>query len=30
MRPPSRFEHGGRNPTHHTYREIISRPWRAW
>ncbi|WP_330338762.1 DUF7848 domain-containing protein [Streptomyces sp. NBC_00557] len=24
------FEHGGRNPSHHTYREIITRPWRAW
>ncbi|MFD8213328.1 hypothetical protein ACFV2U_06265 [Streptomyces sp. NPDC059697] len=22
--------HGGRNPSHHTYREIITRPWRAW
>ncbi|MFF0462832.1 DUF7848 domain-containing protein [Streptomyces mexicanus] len=24
------FEHGGRNPSHHTYQEIITRPWRAW
>ncbi|WP_456293803.1 hypothetical protein OG927_18205 [Streptomyces clavifer] len=24
------FAHGGRNPTHHTYREVITRPWRAW
>ncbi|MFF5760192.1 hypothetical protein ACFY7A_32740 [Streptomyces longwoodensis] len=24
------FTHGGRNPSHHTYREIITRPWRAW
>lgn len=24
------LEHGGRNPSHHTYREIITRPWRAW
>lgn len=24
------FAHGGRNPSHHTYREIITRPWRAW
>ncbi|WP_455711066.1 DUF7848 domain-containing protein [Streptomyces nodosus] len=24
------FEHGGRNPAHHTYQEIITRPWRAW
>jgi hypothetical protein len=23
------FEHGSRNPSHHTYREIITRPWRA-
>lgn len=22
--------HGGQNPSHHTYREIITRPWRAW
>lgn len=22
--------HGGHNPSHHTYREIITRPWRAW
>lgn len=24
------LEHCGRNPTHHTYRELISRPWRTW
>ncbi|MEU1493670.1 hypothetical protein ABZ456_25890 [Streptomyces sp. NPDC005776] len=24
------FAHGGRNPSHHTYRETITRPWRAW
>ncbi|MDT0428499.1 MULTISPECIES: DUF7848 domain-containing protein [Streptomyces] len=24
------FAHGGRNPTHHTYREVITRPWKAW
>ncbi|GAA2772416.1 hypothetical protein GCM10010521_58150 [Streptomyces rameus] len=24
------FTHGGRNPSHQTYREIITRPWRAW
>ncbi|MFD7409750.1 hypothetical protein ACFV7R_45825 [Streptomyces sp. NPDC059866] len=24
------LEHGGRNLSHHTYREIITRPWRAW
>jgi hypothetical protein len=24
------FAHGGRNPSHHTYQEIITRPWRAW
>ncbi|GAA3054942.1 hypothetical protein GCM10020000_41470 [Streptomyces olivoverticillatus] len=24
------FTHAGRNPTHHTYREVIIRPWRAW
>ncbi|PWI16769.1 hypothetical protein DI272_23340 [Streptomyces sp. Act143] len=22
--------HGGRNPSHHSYREVIVRPWRAW
>ncbi len=22
--------HAGRNPSHHTYREVIHRPWRAW
>ncbi|MBW1604407.1 hypothetical protein JJV70_20335 [Streptomyces sp. JJ66] len=24
------FTHAGRNPSHHTYRELITRPWRAW
>ncbi|MFI1970033.1 hypothetical protein BLA24_18425 [Streptomyces cinnamoneus] len=24
------FQHAGRNPSHHTYRELIIRPWRAW
>ncbi|MEU1375210.1 hypothetical protein ABZ442_16300 [Streptomyces triculaminicus] len=24
------FKHAGRNPAHHTYRELITRPWRAW
>ncbi|MDI3390724.1 hypothetical protein QIS99_31685 [Streptomyces sp. B-S-A8] len=24
------LEHSGRNPSHHTYREIITRPWRTW
>ncbi|MCA1222209.1 DUF7848 domain-containing protein [Streptomyces sp. 8L] len=24
------FAHGGRHPSHHTYREIITRPWKAW
>jgi hypothetical protein len=24
------LEHCGRNPSHHTFREIITRPWRAW
>ncbi|MFJ4832807.1 hypothetical protein ACIP79_23330 [Streptomyces sp. NPDC088747] len=22
--------HCGRNPSHHSYREIITRPWRTW
>jgi hypothetical protein len=22
--------HSGRTPSHHTYREIITRPWRTW
>jgi hypothetical protein len=22
--------HCGQNPSHHTYREIITRPWRTW
>ncbi|MFE3162423.1 hypothetical protein [Streptomyces sp. NPDC059224] len=24
------FRHCGRNPSHHTFREIITRPWRTW
>lgn len=30
--PPQSWslEHSGRNPSHHTYREIISRPWRTF
>ncbi|MDK1472483.1 hypothetical protein QNO07_03420 [Streptomyces sp. 549] len=24
------FRHAGRNSSHHTYREVITRPWRAW
>ncbi|MGW7292325.1 DUF7848 domain-containing protein [Streptomyces xiamenensis] len=24
------FQHVGRNPSHHSYQEIIVRPWRAW
>ncbi|EST38829.1 hypothetical protein N566_05365 [Streptomycetaceae bacterium MP113-05] len=24
------LRHVGRNPSHHTYRELIARPWRAW
>lgn len=24
------LRHCGRHPSHHTYREIITRPWRAW
>jgi hypothetical protein len=24
------LEHCGRNPSHHTFREIITRPWRTW
>ncbi|CAM5249391.1 hypothetical protein SSPIM334S_04758 [Streptomyces spiroverticillatus] len=24
------LRHAGRNPSHHTYREIIVRPWHAW
>ena len=24
------LRHCGQNPPHHTYREIITRPWRAW
>jgi len=24
------LRHAGRNPSHHTYRELIHRPWRAW
>lgn len=39
MSPPSEdftepqnwvLAHCGRNPSHHSYREIITRPWRAW
>lgn len=22
--------HSGENPSHHTYRETITRPWRTW
>ncbi|WP_435865072.1 hypothetical protein [Streptomyces spectabilis] len=24
------LNHCGKHPSHHTYREVISRPWRAW
>lgn len=24
------LRHAGGNPEHHTYREVITRPWRAW
>ncbi|GAB3664526.1 DUF7848 domain-containing protein [Streptomyces sparsus] len=24
------FRHAGGNPEHHTYREVVTRPWRAW
>lgn len=24
------LRHSGRNPSHHTYRELITRPWRTW
>ncbi|MET9517760.1 hypothetical protein [Streptomyces sp. NPDC002994] len=24
------FRHVGRNPSHHTFQEVIVRPWRAW
>ncbi|MFD5696836.1 MULTISPECIES: DUF7848 domain-containing protein [Streptomyces] len=24
------MEHCGRHPSHHTYRELITRPWRTW
>ncbi|WP_326697551.1 hypothetical protein OG909_09515 [Streptomyces sp. NBC_01754] len=24
------LRHSGGNPSHHTYREIITRPWRTW
>ncbi|MET8678857.1 hypothetical protein ABZW18_15090 [Streptomyces sp. NPDC004647] len=24
------LSHSGRNPAHHSYREIITRPWRTW
>ncbi|MFJ5972876.1 hypothetical protein [Streptomyces sp. NPDC093060] len=30
--PPQTWalNHSGRNPTHLSYREIITRPWRTW
>ncbi|MGW0861333.1 DUF7848 domain-containing protein [Streptomyces sp. NPDC002611] len=24
------LEHCGKNPSHHSFREIITRPWRTW
>lgn len=24
------LDHSGKNPSHHTYRETIVRPWRTW
>jgi hypothetical protein len=24
------LEHSGQNPSHHSYSEIITRPWRTW
>ncbi|MFC4515892.1 hypothetical protein [Streptomyces ehimensis] len=24
------FQHVGRHPSHHTFRETITRPWRTW
>jgi hypothetical protein len=24
------LEHCGQNPSHHTFQEIITRPWRTW
>ncbi|MDK1475490.1 hypothetical protein QNO07_19050 [Streptomyces sp. 549] len=24
------FRHAGAHPEHHTYREVVTRPWRAW
>ncbi|MET8678947.1 hypothetical protein ABZW18_15565 [Streptomyces sp. NPDC004647] len=24
------LRHAGRNPSHHSYRELITRPWRTW
>lgn len=24
------LRHAGRNPSHHTYTEVITRPWRCW
>ncbi|WP_444546248.1 DUF7848 domain-containing protein [Streptomyces sulfonofaciens] len=24
------LRHCGQNPSHHIYRELITRPWRAW
>lgn len=30
--PPQTWamQHFGKNPSHHTYSEIITRPWRTW
>ncbi len=24
------LQHCGKNPSHHTFREVITRPWRTW
>ncbi|MDI6518123.1 hypothetical protein QMA61_18180 [Streptomyces coelicoflavus] len=24
------LKHCGKNPAHHTFREVITRPWRTW
>ncbi|AYC41997.1 hypothetical protein [Streptomyces griseorubiginosus] len=24
------LKHCGKNPSHHTFREVITRPWRTW
>ncbi|NEA66290.1 hypothetical protein G3I56_27670 [Streptomyces sp. SID12488] len=24
------LKHCGKNPSHHTFRELITRPWRTW